>query len=87
MPHHRLPRAAYMMLKSLDDVQRQTWATSIRQLLGKFGFHYIWNSQGVANEVSFLEVFEARVKEFYKNAWSENMQNSSKLAVYCTFKN
>ena len=86
MPDNRLPKACYDMLKHLDDHGRKTWATSVKMLLIKFGFKYVWESQGVTNDDTFLETFESRVKEHFKAEILRSIQNSSKLAVYSTFK-
>ena len=74
------------ILKNLDNNGRNTWATSVKLLLDKFGFHYVWVSQGVENETVFLNIFEQRVKEHFKDSWLSNVRNSSKLAIYCTLK-
>ena len=87
MPNTRYPKACYLMLKNLDDRNRFTWVTSVRYMLNKFGFNYIWFSQNVDNEEIFLNVFKTRVKNYYVNELREKLRNSSKMAIYCTFKN
>ena len=49
MPDHRLPKNCYQMLKSLDEIERVTWVTSIKQLLYRFDFGIVWLSQGVGD--------------------------------------
>ena len=67
----RYPKACYLMLKNLDDRNRFTWVTSVRYMLNKFGFHYIWFSRSVDNEEIFLNVFKTRVKKYYVNELRE----------------
>ena len=83
MPNTRYPKACYLMLKNLNDRNRFT----VRYMLNKFGFNYIWFSQNVDNEEIFLNVFKTRVKNYYVNESREKLRNSSKMAIYCTFKN
>ena len=85
MPNTRYPKACYLLLKNLDDRNRFTWVTSVRYMLSKFGFNYIWFSQNVDNEEIFLNVFKTRVKNFNVNELREKLRNSSKMAIYCTF--
>ena len=86
LPSNRFPNACYRMLFNLDTSGRQTWATSVKKLLCKFGFNHVWAQQGAGNEELFLNVFKLRVTEHYKSAWSTSVRNSSKLAIYSTFK-
>ena len=41
MEDFRYPKQSYLMLKNLDDCNRITWATSIRNLLCRYGFGYV----------------------------------------------
>ena len=61
------------MLKNLDDRNRFTWVTSVRYMLNKFGFNYIWFSQNVDNKEIFLNVFKTRVKNYYVNELREKL--------------
>ena len=62
-------------------------ATHMRCMLETFGFIYIWISETVDNEETFLTVFKSILKKYYANKLRENLRNSSKMAIYCTFKN
>lgn len=75
------------MLYNLDQNGRRTWASSIRELLGKFGFGHVWVQQGVGNVDIFLNVFKLRVTNYYISVWKNDLRNSSQLAVYSSFKN
>ena len=46
----------------------------------------VWEAQAVNNEDTFLDAFEARVKEHFKTVILGNIRNSSKLAVFNSFK-
>lgn len=86
MPENRLPRSCYSVLKTLDENGKWTWVTSVRNLLHELGFGYVWTAQGVGNENVFLSVFEERVREHFATNLTHTIQNSSKTAVYSTFK-
>ena len=58
MPNHRYPVNCYKMLKSLDDVGRRTWATSVKDLLFRYGFGYVWVSQDVGDINVFIYTFK-----------------------------
>ena len=61
---------------------RTTWATSIRELLYKYGFHDVWEAQGVENVNVFLREFVYSVKQQYILEWQYNIDQSSKLSLY-----
>lgn len=46
---------------------KYTWATSIKDFIGQFGFNHVWAQQGVGNEGIFLDVFKLRVAEHFKS--------------------
>ena len=51
------------MLKSLDEIDNVTWATSFKQLLYRFGFGIVWLSQGVRNPELFLSNFKQSLED------------------------
>ena len=55
MQDFRYPKQCYLILKSLDDCNRITWATRVRNLLCRYGFGYVWVAQGVGDMNSLLE--------------------------------
>jgi len=61
MSLHRHPKQCYNMLKSLDDADRNCWATKIRTLWYKYGFRCIWISQDVGDVNTFFRMFKHRV--------------------------
>jgi hypothetical protein len=49
MPESRYPKACYQMLCTLDEAGKHTWATSVKQILNKYGFGIVWLQQGVGD--------------------------------------
>ena len=86
MPDHRLPKNCYQMLKSLDEIERVTWVTSIKQLLYRFGFGIVWLSQGVGDPELFLNIFKQRLKDCMQQNWIESINNSTRCESYIHFK-
>ena len=74
------------MLKTLDENGRKTWANDVKLLLQTCGFNFVWMQQGVGDKSVFLEVFYSRLKTYYLEKWTQAKGNSSKLAIYHTFK-
>ncbi|XP_077980235.1 uncharacterized protein LOC144435518 [Glandiceps talaboti] len=87
MPAHRIPRQAYLMLCNLDNMGRNTWATSVKKILYSFGFGFAWIAQEVGDKQLFLSTFELRVKDVLKQQWKENLGLKPKLRTYIHFKN
>lgn len=86
MNEQRLPKACYNMLKLYDENGKITWISKVRCLLEKFGFNYMWASQGVGDEDLFMEIFDTKLKDYFKGKWTENIRNKSKLAIYSIIK-
>lgn len=74
------------MLKRLDDCNRITLATKIRNLLSRYGFGYVWLSQGVWDVNSFVNVFKSRLKDNLLQEWHALVNESSKAYHYKNFK-
>ena len=49
MPDHRYPKQCYIMLCSLSNAGKFTWATHVRTLLYKYGFGYVCGANTVGN--------------------------------------
>ena len=86
MPDTRYPKACYNMLLSLDQVGRNTWAGSVRQLLCTYGFQDVWEAQSVENINVFLREFTNRVKSAYDSEWEHTVAQSSKLTLFRSLK-
>jgi hypothetical protein len=65
MGDHRYPKHCYLMLKRLHESGRKTWAGSIKDLLFKFGFGYVWVSHDVGDDVNFINIFKQRLTDCY----------------------
>jgi hypothetical protein len=86
MPTYRYPRKAYDMLYVLDCAQRQTWATSIKNVLFNFGFGYAWIFQEIGNVEAFICEFKQRVKDVLTQEWLSSLHTSSRFDLYSLFK-
>ena len=86
MDDDRYPKRCYELLKRLDNMERHNWASEIRLLLCKFGFESVWLQQCVPHRNSFIANFREKLKEYYIERWQTQLKNSSKLAIYSTFK-
>ena len=58
------------MVKKLDEQGRKTWATSVKELLYRYGFEHVWLIQGVGDVELFLQNFTQRVKDNAFQEWS-----------------
>ena len=86
MPSSRYVKNCYLMLKNLDENGRNTWASSVRMLLYHYGFGIVWMEQGVGDKALFLKNFLTRLKDCHVQDWHRDINNSSKLSIYCTYK-
>ena len=66
IPDHRYPKVFYSVLKVLNE-SRITWASHIRCLLKRYGFGFVWISQGVGDVDIFMEIFKTKLQEHFKN--------------------
>ena len=57
MDRSRCPKQCYEMLKNLDAVGWENWASHIRALLFRYRFGYVWIAQDVRNRHYFIKVF------------------------------
>lgn len=74
------------MLKNLDAVGRENWASHTRALLFRYGFGYVWIAQDVGNPNYFIKVFSQRVSNCYRQNWLKDINTSSKALHYKEFK-
>ena len=86
MENHRYPKQCYEMLNRLDAAGRNTWATSVKDVLYKYGFGYAWISQDVGDDIIFLHMFQQRLKDCCLQNWHENVNGMSKSLHYRHFK-
>ena len=85
MPNHHVKKC-YFMLKTLDNHGRNNWVSNIRYILCSNGFGYVWATQRVNNEKTFVATFLRRLKDQYMQNWRETVNNSSKLSFYKNVK-
>ena len=59
MDENGYPKRCYLFLLSLDEARKTkgNWATGVKTLLYRYGFKYVWMSQGVGNVSTFLKDF------------------------------
>ena len=74
------------MSKSLDEVGRKAFISKIRHLLCIYGFNDVWESQGIANDKIFLDLFKQRIKDCCVQEWHNAIEPSGKLDVYSNIK-
>ena len=55
------------MLKVLNERCIITWESHIKCLLERYGFSFVWISQGVDDVDTFMEIFETKQHEHFKN--------------------
>lgn len=74
------------MLFNLCNVGRKNWATSIRDILYRYGFGNVWEMQGVEDEQMFLREFKRCMHDCELQIWNESISNSSKLSSLRLYK-
>ena len=82
---NRYPKQCYNMLFQIDNAGRDTWATSVKQLLYSFGFGYVWLAQGAGDQL-FLNTFKQRLIDFYSQTIHSEIELMSKGNHYQNFK-
>ena len=60
------------------------WSMNIREILDELGFSYLWNTGNVTKHQCNNIV--QRIYDQYKQTWSSEINNLSKLETYRTFK-
>ena len=86
MPSHRYPKQCYLMLKRLDDDNRHTYASEVRNLLFSYGYGYVWIAQDVGDINLFILGFKQRLKDSLHQEWHNSLSNSGKGQFYTQFK-
>ena len=65
---------------------RITWTSHIRCLLERYGFSFVWISQGVGGVDVYMEIEKTKLQEHFKNMCFTDVGNTNKLPIYSTFK-
>lgn len=57
MEDNRYSRRCYLFLLQLNNASRirGNWASEVKSMLFRYGFHYVWIYQGVGDNVLFLK--------------------------------
>ena len=80
----KLIHAAYNTM--LQHPEKYAWIKHIKDLLCCHGFGYIWNDQAVANEKTFINLFEQRIKDEFIQKCFNDIQNSDRCRLYKEIK-
>ena len=72
----KLRHVAYNTM--LQHPEQYAWIKHSKDLLCCHGFGYIWNDQAVANEKTFINLFEPRIKNEFIQKCFNDTQNSDR---------
>ena len=61
MPYERYVKKCYVMMMSDDVNGKVNWVTKLKYVLQSNGFGNVWESQGVGNELLFINTFILRL--------------------------
>ena len=86
MPITKYAPNCYKLLKSLAENNRYTWATSIKNLLFRYGFGLVWISQEVGDDKYFLSIFKQRVIDCKTQDRHNDIHESSRCDTFKQFK-
>ena len=86
MANHRYPRQCYLMLKSLTEAGKTTWASHIKLLLFENGFGHAWMAGSVWDANAFISMYIRRIKDISLQNWRNSVNESSKADHYKHFK-
>ena len=86
LPTDSLLGSCYSLLYQQCLAGKVNWASKIRDILFRYGFGWIWENQSVLNVDHFLKIFSIRVKDCELQSWSSEINDMSKLRMYCLFK-
>ena len=86
MTNDRLPKQALNMLSSITVPTEVNWLKNIEDCLCKSGYAFVWYNKGTTNERGFLKNLKVRLKDIYRQQWSDKIDNSARLMWYKTIK-
>jgi len=74
------------MLRYLElHPQKSNWASSVRDTLGRLGFFHVWESQGVRDNGSFINLLKQRCNDIFVHEWHSGIEGSTRATFYKTF--
>lgn len=85
MPHSRLPRKAYEMMKMRLGV-KDNWYTKLKAVLSEHGFEQYCTSERVTNETDFLRSLRQRLIDSFDRRWLEKITGSDRYVLYRLIK-
>ncbi|XP_078607973.1 uncharacterized protein LOC144879949 [Branchiostoma floridae x Branchiostoma japonicum] len=86
MDNNRYTKKCYRLMYELDQVNRKSWVSQVKQLLFAYGLQEAWFNQGVGNIEECIHVFKKRVKRGAIQAWNNQIEITARLQTYCTVK-
>lgn len=86
LDNHRYPRKAYNMLLTLQRQNYDTWACGVRNVLFRFGFGIVWETQGVGNVKAFMFELKQRLIDCFKQDWNSSLSRHNFYYIYSAFK-
>lgn len=86
LPDDILAKSCYNMLYSLCTAGRKNWASDIKNVLYRFGYGYVWESQNVLNPELFKVNFKQRLIDCETQMMLADINDTDKLRTYNIFK-
>ena len=74
MSPSRLVKQAYDMTLVMHNNGHDNWATSIKDILHKNGFGYVWHNYTDIDLKSFLQEFKTRTRDCYAQQWASSLR-------------
>ena len=85
MDENRLPRLAYT--RELTEIKNShNWSAGIKSILEQNGFAYVWNTGFVMYENAFIKELRQRMRDIFRQSWSEKCNPTGKFQTYRQFK-
>ena len=83
---NRFCRKSYLMLLNLHNQGYVTWVDRVKRVLYTYGFGFVWEAQGVGNEISFLKCFRERLVDCYRQTWNTSLESHDFYRPYVLYK-
>ena len=92
--HYRTKSNNCILFTDFDKVQRENadrisklkWASKVKDLLERCGFHDIWLFPASVNLEIFLPISKRRLMDFFVNDWHTDIQNKTSLTLFRILK-
>lgn len=83
----RYVKTCYYLQFQMAEQNKASWGLDVKNLLFATGFGVVWISQGVENEVLFINEFRQRCFDIEQQNWQTEVASQSSLDVYALIKN